>query len=134
MDHSPLFFIDRSLGRVRLPTMLRDDGWHIITLADHYGIPADEGVLDTEWLQLAGSHDWPVLMKDDRIRYRPAEQAALIRHGVRAFCLTAGNLAAAEMAGLFIARRKQIWELASQPGPSLFALNRGGLREIDLDI
>ena len=42
-------------------------------------------------------------MKDERIRYRPAERAALVDHRVRVFCLTSGNLRAAEMTQLYIA-------------------------------
>jgi PIN like domain len=41
-------------------------------------------------------------MKDERIKYRPAERQALIDHGVRAFCLTSGNLTAQAMANCFI--------------------------------
>ena len=33
----PLFFVDRSLGRVRLPRLLRADGWSLVTMAEHYG-------------------------------------------------------------------------------------------------
>lgn len=72
----PHFFIDRSLGRRQVPNLLRDDGWDLVTLSEHYGIPHDETVQDVEWLRLAGEHAWPVLMKDERIRYRPAERAA----------------------------------------------------------
>jgi hypothetical protein len=32
-------------------------------------------------------------MKDERIRYRPSERAAVVAHRVQAFCLTGGNLA-----------------------------------------
>ena len=35
----PQFFVDRSLGRVRVPALLRADGWTLVTLAEHYGIP-----------------------------------------------------------------------------------------------
>jgi hypothetical protein len=42
-------------------------------------------------------------MKDERIRYRPAERAALVAHQVQAFCLTGGNLRAAVMAEQYIA-------------------------------
>jgi hypothetical protein len=41
---------------------------------------------DTEWLRDAGENGWVVLMKDDKIRYRPAELEALTASGVRAFC------------------------------------------------
>lgn len=74
---SPHFFVDRSLGRIRVPGRLRAAGWELTTLAEHYGIPADEDITDIEWLTLAGTRRWAVLMKDDRIRRRPAELAAL---------------------------------------------------------
>ena len=61
---------------------------------------ADETIDDVEWLARAGSEGWGVLMKDERIRYRPGERAALIKHKVRAFCLASGNLRALDMAQL----------------------------------
>lgn len=127
------FFVDRSLGRRRVPELLRADGWDLITLAEHYGIPADEAVTDVEWLQLAGERGWPVLMKDEKIRYRPAERAALREHGVRAFCLTSGDLTSLQMADAFIIHRDQVWRSATHDGPALFAVSRGSLRRIDLD-
>jgi len=97
----PDMFLDRSLGRRQVPALLREAGLSLHTLSEVYGIPADEEVTDVEWLTLAGNREWPVLMKDERIRYRAAEREALIAHRVRAFCLTSGNLRAAEMAQQF---------------------------------
>jgi hypothetical protein len=37
-DQPPRFFLDRSLGRRAVPEALRADGWHLITLAEHYGM------------------------------------------------------------------------------------------------
>jgi len=71
---SPHFFVDRSLGGVAVPRLLRAAGWELTTLAEHYGKPADEWVDDVDWLALAGQHNWPVLMKDAHIRYRTAEE------------------------------------------------------------
>lgn len=127
------FFLDRSLGRRQVPDALRADGWDLITLSDHYGIPTDQSVEDVDWLELAGSNSWPVLMKDEKIRYRPAERAAVIAHDVTAFYLTSGNLSGAQMGKLFVAHRSLIWRLAAEPGPSLFAVSRSGVRKIDLD-
>jgi hypothetical protein len=53
-DGLPDLFLDRSLGRKKVPDLLRAAGLRLVTLAEHYGIPADEGVADTEWLELAG--------------------------------------------------------------------------------
>ncbi len=90
----PDLFLDRSLGRRQVPALLREAGLRLHTLAEVYGVPADEDVADTEWLELAGQRRWPVLMKDERIRYRPSERAAVVAHHVQAFCLTGGNLRA----------------------------------------
>jgi PIN domain-containing protein len=82
-DGLPELFLDRSLGRRQVPTLLRDIGLRLHTLAEAYGIPADETVADTEWLGRAGQQGLVVLMKDDRIRYRPVQRAALLDHLVR---------------------------------------------------
>ncbi|WP_372447974.1 hypothetical protein [Kibdelosporangium banguiense] len=96
-DGLPPLFLDRSLGRRQVPDLLCAEGLCLQTLAEVYGIPADEDVADVDWLARAGSEGWVVLMKDERIRYRPAERVALVDHQVRAFCLTSGNLRAAEI-------------------------------------
>lgn len=130
----PRFLIDRSLGRRQVPTALRAAGARLVTLAEVYGIPADELVTDVEWLERSGREDWAVLMKDDRIRYRPAEREALIAAGVVAFCLAGGNMRAAEMADLLVSRLPQMQRLCLEPGPSLHIVSRGGLRKVDLGL
>ena len=49
-DGLPDLFIDRSLGRLRVPAGLRGAGLRLRTLAEHYGIPEDENVEDITWL------------------------------------------------------------------------------------
>jgi hypothetical protein len=77
-DGLPDLFLDRSLGRKIVPGLLRAAGLRLLTLAEHYGIPADEGIADEEWLALAGTAGWVVLMRDTdpvqpgRARGRPA--------------------------------------------------------------
>ena len=128
----PELFLDRSLGRVQVPALLRAAGLRVRTLAEEYGIPADEDVVDTEWLAHAGRNGWPVLMKDERIRYRPAERAAVIAFGVQTFCLTNGNLRAAAMAEQFLAVIDQITASCRQPGPFLYVVSVSGIRRVDL--
>lgn len=79
-DGLPDLFLDRSLGRIVVPRLLRANGLRLVTLAEHYGVPADEDVADDEWLELAGSRAWAVLMKDARIRYNRAERDAVTAH------------------------------------------------------
>jgi hypothetical protein len=50
---------------------------------DLFGQDTDDEV----WLRRAGRERWVVLTKDDRIRYRPGEQGALLASGVPCFCL-----------------------------------------------
>ena len=128
----PDLFIDRSLGRLQVPTLLRAAGLHVHTLAEVYGIPADEKVTDVEWLTRAGTEGWAVLMKDERIRYRPAERAAVLTAKVQGFCLVKGNLRAAAMADIFISAIEDIATACQSPGPYLYAVSTTGLRRVEL--
>ncbi len=49
-----------------------------------------------------GEHEWVVLTKDHRIRYRNIERMALLKAGVAAFILTSGDLQGEEMAAIFV--------------------------------
>ncbi|HEX9993036.1 MAG TPA: hypothetical protein VGB14_08935 [Acidimicrobiales bacterium] len=122
-DGLPDLFLDRSLGRIAVPRLLRDAGLRLTTLAEHYGVPADESVGDEEWLELAGARGWVVFMKDARVRYRPAEREAVLRHRVRCFCLTSQSLPAAEMAARFVTNLPRITAACRRPGPFLYAVH-----------
>ena len=114
----PEFFIDRSLGRHVVSEALRAAGAAVQVMADVYGERIGQGLADTDWLRDAGDKGWVVLMKDDKIRYRPAELEALTTSGVRAFCLTNANLRGADMAQRFVDQLPKIRRIASeQPGP-----------------
>ena len=125
---SPHFFVDRSLGAVQVPKLLREAGWSLVTLAEHYGKPADEGIADVDWLGLCGERGWPVLMKDAKVRYRAAERDALVQAGVTAFCLASGNLPFAEMAAVFIQHRRVVWEKAAEGGAAIWVLSKAQAR------
>ena len=71
-------------------------------------------------------------MKDERIRYRAAEHDALVDHQVRAFCLSSGNLRAAEMADLYLTVLGKLVTACVNPGPFLYVVSRRGLRQVDL--
>ena len=129
----PVLFLDRSLGGKQVPSLLRGAGLRLHTLAEVYGQPADQDVTDVDWLERAGQAGWVVLMKDDRIRYRPAETAALVAHGVRAFCLAGGNLRAAAMAEQFLGVIDELAQVCEQPGPLLYIVSASGMRRVQLD-
>lgn len=129
----PALFLDRSLGRRQVPDRLRQHGLTLRTLSEVYGIPQDQDIADVTWLRDAGTQGWIVLMKDDRIRYRSVERAALLEHGVRAFCLANGNLRAADMAELFLNALEEIGACCRESGPFLHIVTARGLRAVTLD-
>lgn len=129
---SPHFLVDRSLGAVQVPQLLRDAGWLLTTLVEPYGKPADESVADVDWLTLCGEQGWPVRMKDEKIRYRAAEREALFMAGVTAFCLASGNLRSADMAEVFIQHRDVVWERAAAGGAAIWVLSRHQARLTEL--
>ncbi|MCP3975538.1 MAG: hypothetical protein GY720_13720 [bacterium] len=131
-DGLPDLFLDRSLGRIKVPTLLRSSGLRLITLAEHYGIPADETILDETWLELAGTEGWVVFMKDTRIRYNPAEREAVKSHRVRCFCLSSQSLTGDDMATRFLTNLKRIAAACDQPGPFIYAVHKNRIEKLTL--
>lgn len=89
-----------------------------------------------EWLTLAGERSWCVLMKDARIRYRPTERESLRAGGVHAFCLSRGNLAGPQAAGVFLRHEGYIRAAAARVGPSLHLLSQDralGIEDIRIE-
>jgi hypothetical protein len=82
-----VFFIDRSLGTEPIRTELINSGLVVEIHDDHFARDEDDRV----WLQTVGERGWVVLTKDQRLRYRPLEIAALRASSARVFVLTAGN-------------------------------------------
>lgn len=122
-DGLPDLFLDRSLGRVKVPRLLREHGLRLVTLAEHYGIPADETIADEEWLELAGQRGWVVFMKDTRVRYNRAEREAVKAHAVRCFCLSSQSLPADEMAARFLDNLDAIESACDEAGPFIYAVH-----------
>ncbi len=59
----PFVFLDRSLGRIQVPDLLRAAGVQLVTLAEHYGMPADEDVEDVTWLADSAQRGWVAFMR-----------------------------------------------------------------------
>jgi predicted nuclease of predicted toxin-antitoxin system len=74
---SPTFFTDRDLG-TRFPDILRNAGLSVERHRDHF-LP---NAADEQWLELVGTKKWIAVTHDARIRYKPNELDAVIRHGV----------------------------------------------------
>ena len=128
----PDLFLDRSLGRITVPRLLRDAGLRLHTLSEHYGIPADEEVPDEEWLELAGRHGWAVLMKDKRIRYNRRERDVVRAFRVRCFCLSSQRLTGEAMARRYLRNLDAIFTACHEDGPFIFAVHHNRIERLRL--
>jgi PIN like domain len=82
-DHSPVFFLDRNLGRNIVAAALRDVGMLVEVQDDHFAHDTTDEVRLAE----VGKRGWFVITLDERIRYRKVELEALRYHRVGAFLL-----------------------------------------------
>lgn len=84
---------------------------------------------DEVWLREAGRRRWVVLMKDDRIRYRPGEQRAVVQAGVPCFCLhPSKGMTGEQMGEAFVRALPRILQIvSSEPrGGYIYGVNRQG--------
>ncbi len=123
LPEPPTYFLDRSLGRVKVATALRQASLNIEVHDDHF----KQDAIDEEWLAAVGKDGWVVFTKDQKIRYHTRELGALISHGVRAFVLTARDVTAEEMSEIFLRARGKIEKfISSNNGPFMVAVARSG--------
>jgi hypothetical protein len=91
-----VYFTDRDLGK-RFPEILRSDGLTVERHADHFAPHAPDEV----WLEAVGSCGWIALTHDRRIRYKPNERGAVMRHGV-ALLVIVGAASFPDLAHAFV--------------------------------
>lgn len=125
------FYVDASVPiavRTALASV-RDD----VVYAGGPGAPK-ERTQDKDWLPVVGANEWVVLKRDKRIRTRQWERDALIRAGLRTFCLTGGgNYTRWETLRLLAARWPRIEEVAETiSGPYIYSVTWDGVRELVL--
>ncbi len=118
-----VFFIDRSLGVEPIRTALEGAGLKVEIHDDHFDRDAEDRV----WLRDVGARGWVIRTKDQRLRYRPLELAALRSSRARVFILVAGNLRGSEIAAVFVTALPRICKiLASQLGPFVARITKAG--------
>ena len=74
---SLVYFTNRDLGK-RFPEILRASGLNVERHADHFPPETPDEV----WLEEVGKRGWIALTHDQRIRYKPNERDAVMRHRV----------------------------------------------------
>lgn len=112
---SLVFFTDRDLGSA-FPAALVASGLQVERHAVHF--PPD--CPDEEWLRVVGSRGWTALTRDARIRYKPNELAAIVRHRV-ALLVVVGNAPHAELAANFVRTAGRVTAFVDRHTPPFIA-------------
>lgn len=103
------FFIDNNLSPL-LARGMREFGEDVIHLQDEF----DEDADDEEWLPYVGDNAYVLVTRDESIRRRPAEIAALKRHRVGAFFLGGKTLSRCELIQQLVRNWPRMKELAQK--------------------
>jgi len=120
---TPIFFVDRSLGKKFIADAFRSANARIEIHDDHF----PQSVNDVYWLRVVGSRGWIVLTKDEKIRTRNSELQAVKNHSVGMFVLTAGNITGPAMASIFVsALPRMIRFIRGNKKPFIAVISRHG--------
>lgn len=121
---TPVFFIDRSVGKNVVATALRAAGATVEVHDDHF----KQDAVDEEWLPAVGRRGWAVITSDDRIRYRAVEREAAISAGVALFIFTGKRIRAAAIAEALVqALPAMLQLLENHPRPFVAKVSRTGI-------
>jgi hypothetical protein len=110
-----VYFTDRDLGK-RFPDILRSSGLTVERHADHFAPDAS----DEAWLEAVGKRGWIALTHDRRIRYKPNERDAVMRHGV-ALLVIVGAASFPELARAFVGTMPRVERFLAEHEPPFIA-------------
>jgi len=118
----PHVFVDRSLGALQVPGLLREAGFALTTMREHYGEAGAQRVADVEWRGLTAERGWIGFHKDAEIRRNEAEHRAVVATEARMFCVPRADITAADLAARYIANLPAIAAAAMAPGPYIYSV------------
>lgn len=87
---------------------MREAGWDVTTMQEHYGKQRAQRVPDVDWITELAAAGFALLASDHRILVNPVERAAIERAEARVFVLPTGALTAAEMVSRFTRHKRNI--------------------------
>jgi hypothetical protein len=112
-----IFYLDECIYSKLLLERMRAIGARV----EHAGGAFPRGIEDQVYLTHCGRNGWIVLTRDQRIRRRPLERAALRAAGVAAFAFTAGQATAEETAQAIVPLLEKMANIAiSETKPFLY--------------
>ncbi len=110
-----VFFTDRDLG-AQFPAILAAAGLTVERHGDHFAHNCDDEV----WLRAIGQRRWVALTHDRRIRYKPNERSAVMRHNV-ALLVIIGDAPYPDLAHAFVATLPRIEKFLARTRPPFIA-------------
>lgn len=110
---SRIYFTDRDLGNA-FPDILTAAGLPVERHRDHFAPDS----ADEEWLEACGSKGWIALTHDARIRYKPNELNAVVRHRV-ALMVIVGKARFPDLARNFVATAPRVEAFLDRYAPPL---------------
>lgn len=126
---SRVYFTDRDLGK-QFPAILAAAGLQVERHADHFPPTCP----DEEWLESVGRREWVVVTHDSRIRYKPNELAAVVRHRV-ALLVVIGQAPYPQLARHFVATLPRVETfLAARTPPFIAKVYRPAPAELSRDV
>ena len=119
----PPLFIDRDAWSRRLGNALYEAGIRYIAHAQ--GFKAESA--DIEWIEAASRERWIAITRDQNIRRKPNELAAIRESRVVIFVFTSGNLSAADTARILLSALPAVYRHAKGARrPALFSIRKDG--------
>ncbi len=112
-----IFFIDRCLGRDKVPKALREAGARVEIHDDHF----PQNIRDEDWLIEVGNRQWVVLTKDERIGYRTSQLLSIVQANVKVFVLASRNLSGDAIALTFVNTLPRMTKFALNNHPPFIA-------------
>jgi hypothetical protein len=112
---SRVYFTDRDLGR-QFGTILKSGGLTVERHADHFA----PDTADEVWLAEVGKRGWTALTHDRRIRYKPNERDAVMRHRVGLLVIV-GAAPFADLARAFLSTLPSIERFLENQEPPFIA-------------
>jgi hypothetical protein len=109
------YFTDRDLG-IRFPAILAEAGLDVRRHQDHFS----DNCPDERWLKEIGRRRWVAITRDKRIRYKPNELEAVIRHRVRLLVIV-GKAKFPELADSFVRTLPRIESFLQRHNPPFIA-------------
>lgn len=118
----PSFFIDRSLGRKRVPAALAAAGWSVVTMHDQYGKRTAERLADVVWISEMTTAGHALLTMDTRIFRNQLEASAVVDSSAVVFAIPTGQLTSEQITGRLLANQDAIFVAADANGPAGYAV------------